>query len=440
MNTIDLLMLARLAPDVQEFLDSLGMFGWRLGLDRMHALLEHLDRPERRFASIHIAGSNGKGSVAHLLAGIYRHAGYRVGLYTSPHLVSPVERVCIDGRPLAVEVFESLVRELRPLVEKLQATYFETLTALAFLAFARERVKVAVIETGLGGRLDATNVVTPLCSVITTISLEHQAYLGNTLAAIAGEKAGIIKPETPCVVGNMPGEAMEVIRRTCMEQRAALYEATTLMHSEVRSMSLNGMQVRMIHRPADQVLELTTPLVGRHQVANLAVAVSTCRAVQNALPVPDSAIKAGIAVTRVPGRMDYDSGPPEILLDVAHNPQSMEALVTTLQEVRSQQRWIVVMGVLSDKDYRTMLDLLRDVTEQLICVTPPSERGLPAEELLAQALRLGIPAQKAETMKEAMQRARALCAGGRSILVTGSHYVVGAYLREKAGPGKKVLT
>lgn len=214
-----------LSSSTQAYLDKLGFFGWQLGLQRSIALSRFFGRPERSFASVHLAGTNGKGSTSAMLAALAQAAGLRVGLYTSPHLVHLNERIQINGKPISTRAFEALLRSCRPTVDELKATYFEVLTAIAFKYFAEQQVDLAVIETGLGGRLDSTNIITPELSIITSIGLEHQDYLGKNLAEIAGEKAGIIKRHRPCISGVRQPQAAAVIATACRKQRARLIEA-----------------------------------------------------------------------------------------------------------------------------------------------------------------------------------------------------------------------
>ena len=418
-----------LSRDVSEFLNSLGMFGWKLGLERMNAMAGALNHPERKYTTIHIAGSNGKGTVAHILENIYLRAGYRVALYTSPHLVSPLERLRIQGRPIDATDFETGLRNMMPLLRQHQATYFEAMTLLAFERFARAGVDIAVIETGLGGRLDATNILRPTCSIITTIALEHQNYLGSTLELIAGEKAGIIKETVPCILGDMPETAQRVILNRCRAQRSEAILATDHIRVEVLHLSADGMTVRL-HLPAakESPAKIHTPLLGRHHVSNIASAVAAVLQLQPHHPVPMHAILQGLQHVRIPGRMQRLSASPPLLVDVAHNEQSIRAVLQTVSAIWPQRRLRIVMGLLRDKDVTNILQAVAAYPAHLICVTPFSERALQAEKLRQQAEHAGLPAVSEPSIIAAVETARKRARNEDVILITGSHYVVGEVL------------
>ncbi|MEX0601779.1 MAG: Mur ligase family protein, partial [Bacteroidota bacterium] len=256
-------------PETVRFLYRLQRSGMKFGLAGIHRLLDGLDNPERRFPAVHIAGTNGKGSTASIIASILSAAGYRTGLYTSPHLVDFRERIRINGKPIPKRDVVRLAGMLRPAIRKHKSTFFESVTALAFRYFAEKNVDVAVVETGLGGRLDATNVVNPVLTVITSISREHTEFLGNTLTSIAREKAGIIKPGVPCVVGVLPRKAVVAIRRRCRDQSAPLIpvrKKSITLHSA--TMRGSRISVSFSHR---QPLRLFLPLPGQFQIQNLAI-------------------------------------------------------------------------------------------------------------------------------------------------------------------------
>ncbi len=421
-----------LSRQTQAFLDGLGMFGWKLGLDRMWAMVRELGMPQERFATIHIAGSNGKGSVARILESVYLQQGYRVGLYTSPHLISPAERIRINGRALTDSEFDALVSDLRPVLERHQATYFETMTTLAFVAFARSGVELAIVETGLGGRLDATNILQPRATVITSISLEHRQYLGDTLEAIATEKAGIIKSGAPCIVGDLETGPLAVITQACQKQQVPLIHARNRVRVEMQRRSFAGMQLTILW-PAEALLVAQTRLLGRHQVANVRTALATIAELQSAFPVRLQAITDGLAAVTLPARMQVVQTERLLVLDVAHNPESMQALVETLKAIAPEKRWLVILGALQDKDVEAMMRPWQGMAAQFLCVRPPSERALDEHAFCERLRRLDLQAEALASMQDADSEAwRSLKAGqADALLVTGSHYVVGQFMQFK---------
>jgi len=364
-----------------EQLHGIRLFGQRLGLETMRDLCRQLGHPERQLRFLHIAGTNGKGSVAAMCHAALTAAGYRTGLYTSPHLVSFCERFQINQQPIAEADVVRLVAELLP---QPSATFFEVVTALALRYFAEQHVEVVVWETGLGGRLDATNVVTPLVSVITNIGFDHMQYLGDTLEQIAGEKAGIIKPGIPVVTG-VEGAALEVIRRVAAEQHAPL---------------------TVVNR-ADAVL---TPLIGAHQVINSAIAVATLRS----LNVPPN-----FATTRWPGRFQIVG---RYVLDGAHNPAAAEQLAVTLREQFPGKQIALVLGVLRDKDYAAACRILAPLAGTIACARVNSERTCDPGELAA-LCRAANPTAEVHAYPGVTE---ALAATNTEVVViTGSLFLVG---------------
>ena len=278
-----------LTPDSQRFLDNLGFFGWQLGLQRIEKLCEFFGQPQLKYPTVHIAGTNGKGSTAAMLAAIGQAAGLRTGLYTSPHLVRLNERIQINGVPVSFQEIEDVLASCRVLIEKMQATYFEALTIIAFQIFAQRKVELAIIETGLGGRLDATNVVQPEVSVITSIGLEHQKYLGRTLAVIAAEKAGIIKKNVTCVSGVRQPTAREPIRRRCRQQRVPFYELSECCVLHNISVQPSGLQFSLASPRFDlNLINLVSALRGQHQAGNAALAVLAARLLREKKICPPS--------------------------------------------------------------------------------------------------------------------------------------------------------
>ncbi len=429
--------------EATEFLFGLRRFGWRPGLETIQHLLGLLGNPQERVPSVHVAGTNGKGSTAAMLSAILRASGCRTALYTSPHLLSFTERIRIDGLPIREAEVAELADQLRALCEGRfvrsggpdalpdrppYPTFFEMTTAMAFLHFARRGAEVSVIEVGLGGRLDATNVLTPRVSVVTNISLEHQEYLGRSVAEIAAEKAGIIKAGVP-VVSGARGEALEVIKRIAAMRQAPLVSVPRQYGWQIRESGLEGQRFDL-EGPTRRYASLWIPLAGRHQVENAALAVATCEVLaRQGLRVGEADIREGLAATSWPGRLHWLPGRPRILLDGAHNPAGAEALAAFLTEHRAAlHRLILIFGVLKDKDWQAMLEHLGPLAERTILTRPPSERAADPHDL-RKARRHSAEVEVAPDPGEGLALARRAARPEDTILVTGSLYTVAAALR-----------
>jgi dihydrofolate synthase/folylpolyglutamate synthase len=415
--------------------------GIKPGLQVIEALSERMDHPERRFLVVHVAGTNGKGSVCALLEAILRRAGLRTGLYTSPHLVRFHERIRVDGQAMsdedvvarAAEVEAADARQaaetgLRP------ATFFELGTAMAFSHFARSGVQIAVVETGMGGRWDATNVVLPLVSVITPIGLDHQEYLGDTLTAIAGEKAGILKDGRPVVLAEQAEEAKEVLLAEARTRRAPVISAPEEV--EVRPARaprgfdrLSGQRISVRSAQADYGT-VTLGLLGDHQRANAAVAVAAAEQVFAALGrEPEAeAVSAGLAAARWPARLQILETQPPLLLDGAHNPAGAVALAAALRDLFGERPGAFVIGLSRDKDVAGVLRPLRPWLRRAWAVAYAGDRALPPDDLAA---RLRGPGREVSTasLGEALAAARTWAAAEEGfVCVCGSLYLAGDVL------------
>ncbi len=396
----------------------------KFDLAHMHALLEALGHPERRFRSVLIAGTNGKGSTAATLASILVTAGHRTGLYTSPHLVRINERIRVNGEPIADADFgvvhERVEREAQRLVAAGELpwhpSFFEILTAMAFEQFARVPVEMAVLEVGMGGRLDATNVVDPLVSVITDIALDHQKFLGNTLAEIAGEKAGIIRPGGVVVTLPQHPAANEVLGRAILERNARAVNAA----SYVPDFTPNSTDNR---QPATGNYELTvmgeritiaSPLRGRHQWRNLALAVAAAEELdRSGIRISAGEIERGIRVTRWPGRFQIvQKGGREYVFDVAHNPAGAWALRAALSERYPDCRLTFVFGVMRDKAIEEIARILFPLGERVIATRADNPRSADPEEIRAAAAPMGTEVLCEADVAAALERARAGRRGG----------------------------
>jgi dihydrofolate synthase/folylpolyglutamate synthase len=436
--------------EATAYLYGLRRFGWRPGLETIRQLLMLVGNPQDSFPCVHIGGTNGKGSVAAMTAAILTAAGYRTGLYTSPHLRSFTERIQTDGTPIEETGVATLTGRLAAVAARHFAagtgppppgclshpTFFELTTAMTFLHFASRDVGAAVIEVGLGGRLDATNVVVPEVAAITNVTLEHEAYLGRTVTEIAGEKAGIVKAGVP-VVTAAEGEALAVIRRAADEREAPVIEVPRDYTWQVRSSRMEGLRLDLFG-PAGAYSDLFVPLAGRHQAENAALAVGLAETLATrGFRIHPDAVRQGLAVVRWPGRLQTAAQRPRVLLDGAHNPAGIEVLERFLVEQQEALgRLVLVFGVLADKDWRAMLAPLLPFAEALILTRPPGERGTDPAEVAAGA-RDRHPDVRVETDPvAALVLARSLAGEEGTVLVAGSLYLVGAVfgkLEQSAG-------
>ena len=403
-------------------------------LDRMRALMVLLGNPEQKYPSLHVAGTKGKGSTSALMAAALKAGGYKTGLYTSPHLQDYVERIQIDGQPIPHAELVELVEQVRPHVAAVpQLTTFEITTAIGLLHFARQKVDAAVIEVGLGGRLDATNVVTPRVSVITSLSYDHMAVLGNTLTLIAGEKAGIIKTGIPVVSSPQKDEALVVLERVAKEHQAPL----TLVGREVLftagDHSLDGQTLsittkkkaedgqRKVENNQESVI-LRIPLLGQHQVVNAATAFTAIQA--SGLNVSTEAIRKGFADVTWPCRFEIVSREPPVILDSAHNQDSFEKLAQTLEDYYPGRAVLLIFGSSEDKDVYGMLSALRGRLKLILATKATHPRAIEPEKIVETANRLGVRAEAVVPVEAALSRARVLAkVGGEIVLSAGSMFV-----------------
>jgi dihydrofolate synthase/folylpolyglutamate synthase len=403
--------------DALDFLYARTTGIWRLGLERVEAFLHSLGDPHRRLRTLHVAGTNGKGSVCATLEAVLRAKGLRTAVYTSPHLVDFRERFLIDGAPVAPEQIVEFVEKWTPEVERLGATFFEATTAMAFEFFAQANVDIAIIETGLGGRLDATNVITPLVAGVATIGIDHVEYLGATLEEIALEKAGIFKRGVPAIVGD-PNPAI----RELLAQHARAHGANPVRviydeggPSNVR-VTATGTSFSLGER------SFVTPLLGAHQAANSAVAIAMLEALPPEFAPSEAEIHAGMPHVRLPGRFQRVG---KYLFDVAHNPAGAAVLASTLTAIAPPKPIVAVLSVLSDKDWRGIMDALAPVVERFILTnapTAPPSRAWTIPEPLNYARDRGWNAEVIRDFDRALVRG---AADGATVLITGSFHTVG---------------
>ncbi len=432
----ELVMTASKEPTIQisrtiSYLYSLQWRGMKLGLRNIRALMNYAGHPERRFLSIHIAGTNGKGSTASFLASIAKEGGYKTGLYTSPHLLRFTERIKIDGKELSDDRLVYYIEDLRPAIEASHATFFEAATAVAFLYFADEGVDLAVIETGMGGRFDATNIVVPLVSVITNVAFDHTEYLGNTLSKIAREKGGIIKAGVPVVTGAGERQVLRVFRAIARQKKTRVHHIDRIA-SGIPAGQVAGKHAFRLTTGPMQGKKIVPGLAGKHQEMNARLAIAACDLMLRSTGrkfrgINNAAILRGLLRVRrntgLRGRLERLNRRGKFLLDVAHNPAGIAALLRSLP-VGPGRPTVAVFGVMKDKDYRRMLEELAEIVPALVVVAPETGRALAARALFREARKTGIPVSYGGSVKEGLKAARQMAGRSGTILVTGSHYVV----------------
>ena len=396
-------------------------------LARMRELAERLGRPQKTAPVLHVAGTKGKGSVAAMASSILRAAGLRVGLFTSPHLHTFRERVRVQGEPSTEAQFASALARVWAHVEAMGAhapagrpTTFEVLTAMAFDLFREERVDVQVVEVGLGGRLDATNVADSRVAVITPVSLDHTAILGHTVAEVAAEKAGIIKSPSPMVVAPQPAEAIAVIEGAASAARAPLVRVGHEVTVELREHDLSGQSVR-IETPV-RPYDVRVPLLGAHQAENAAVAVAAVEAL--GLGVPEQAFADGLAAVRWDGRFQVLRSTPYVVVDGAHNAHSMSRLCEAVRDYLAPERTVVLFGCSTDKDLEAMVGELAGTAALAIVCRSRHPRAASPDRVADAFRRAGIDAREAADVGSALAEARAQAGPADLVLVTGSLFVV----------------
>jgi dihydrofolate synthase/folylpolyglutamate synthase len=412
----------------------------KFDLGRMAVLLERLGNPHRGYPTIHIAGTKGKGSAAAMCASVLQEAGYKTGLYISPHMTDYAERIQVNGETIPHDTLATLVNEIKPYVEQIpQLTTFELTTALAFQHFAQEGVEAAVIEVGLGGRLDATNVIDPLLSIITSISLDHVNVLGDTLGKIAYEKAGIIKPGRPVVSAPQKEPARLVIEQVAAERNSPLVQVGKDFLYQAETHSLDGQtfsiwpSAEFRSSPAGAALageeamhpqRLTIPLLGLHQVENAATAFAALQIARHTgMEIPDGSISKGMEKVSWPGRFELLHHDPPLIVDSAHNQDSAVRLKQALDDYLPGRPVIVIFGASEDKDVPGMLTALKPRIDQLIATQSIHPRAMDAGQIVEVSRGLGIPATEAIPLEAAMVNAMQAAGKEAAVLVTGSLFV-----------------
>lgn len=436
--------------DAVAFLYALQKYGIKLGLDNPRRLLSLLGDPQDSFRSIHVAGTNGKGSTSAMIASVLKSAGCKVGLFTSPHLVSFTERIKVSDVEISEQEVVELTNEIREIVragseagsrkpeaetaagpEPFLPTFFEFVTAMGLLYFKRRGVEWAVVETGMGGRLDATNVLMPKVTVITNISYDHREFLGQTMKEIAGEKAGIIKSGIPVVSSSQEHEAAKVIEEKTSGGKAPLFVHGRDFFSRVKNSDMNG--ITFDYEGGKRLKGLYVPLCGMHQLENASVAVKTIELITEEEGISDQSIREGLAQTIWRGRLELikDAGYNyDILIDGAHNPSASKALAEALKRyfLPSYGKVILILGIMADKDIDGIMKPLLPVASETIFTAPGYERAASPEKLADYASVMGFSSEVTHSLKEALDRAGASAEGSslRTLtVITGSFYTIG---------------
>jgi dihydrofolate synthase/folylpolyglutamate synthase len=420
------------ADDPIAFLLSLERVGMKFGLQNISQLCAALDHPEQAFASVIVAGTNGKGSVTAMVHAALRAAGHLAARYTSPHLERLEERFVVGDDEVTPQALAGAIGRVQPAVARLLAdgtfdappTFFECTTAAAFELFRSAGVRVAVLEVGLGGRLDATNVVTPLVAAITSIDVDHQAQLGDTIESIAREKAGVIKPGIPVVCGRLPDAAARVVADVCRERGARLVRVPDRVRSVARVTSTET--IVSLESSEHRLDDVRLALAGRHQVENAATAVVILEELSKlGIPVDAAAIRRGLTCARWPARLErVRHGSAEVLLDAAHNPAGARALADHLRAT-DWSDVSLVFGAMRDKDVRGMLDTLLPTCRHLICATAPSPRAMSADALAAIGAELAPAGVVVEVVADPAAALARACQYSSRVVVAGSIFLVG---------------
>lgn len=420
-------------PTAIQWLFGLQKYGIKFGLSSTLNLLARLGLDHTRGEYLHIAGTNGKGSVAAMLSAILTAAGYPAALFTSPHLVRLNERFRLQEKDIEDLRLLALINRVHEVIDEAEPpTFFEFVTAMALLYFLEEGARPIILETGMGGRLDATNIVSPLVTVITNIAMDHEEFLGRTLKEVAAEKAGIIKPGAPLITGARQRRVLEIFRRRCQECQVPMYVADR--HFRVRGRPPG----RFTYYGLEWELhDLAVSLSGRHQYNNAALALAALEVLASrGYEIPEQAVRQGLLQVRWPGRLERLATDPRILLDGAHNPAAAVILARTLKNLKKSGRIFLILGIMADKDMAGILSKLVPVAHTVICTRPKYFRAARPEELAAQVAAFGVATETAESIPEAIRRARELAGSKDHLVITGSLYTVGeakAYLEGVEG-------
>jgi dihydrofolate synthase/folylpolyglutamate synthase len=423
--------------DSLDYLYGLEHHGIVFGLNNIRNILESLGNPHEKVRTVHIGGTNGKGSTAAMIHSILSRCGYRVGLYTSPHLMSFTERIRIDGREITEDEVVHLTEQIRGAIRKRSIpetfTFFDFTTAMALLYFVEQGVDLAVVEVGLGGRLDSTNVVVPLLTVITNISMDHRDYLGNTLEQVAREKAGIIKEGRDVLTAATQPKVLDLLSQVCLGKKASLFRvgrdfrgrrvAPRRFHYHGRKLNLPNLELN---------------LSGRHQITNATTALAAIEMLRGSgYRVGNEAIYGGLGNVRWSGRLEVVMESPRVLLDGAHNPGAAKRLKEAISEEFTYERLLLALGIMSDKDYRRIISILVPLADMIVLCKPRSERAALPRVLLNEVERTGKRGKIIEDVGEAARYLLSMATKRDLVCITGSFYTIGEAKASLSSPGKR---
>ena len=416
--------------EAMKYITEVGNFGSNYGLERTHKLLEYLDNPEKNLKLIHIAGTNGKGSTTSMITEILMGAGYKVGMYTSPFIEEFEERIQINRNNIPKETLAALMDEIKEAVDKVieagynHPTEFEIITVLMLLYFKKENIDFGVIEVGLGGTLDSTNVITPILQVITSISFDHTNLLGNTLEEIAGEKAGIIKKEIPTVIYPQQEEALKVIKNKCLEMGSDLYIAN---NENLKFENVVNRDKPYQLLKYNNEIDILLPLLGEHQIINLSVAMKAIEVLnnRNITDISVGSIVKSIKNVTWKGRLEVLSNNPYVVIDGAHNIQGIETLSRNIKKYFKYNNLYLILGILADKDVDEMVKVITPMAKKVYAVTPNSIRAELAEDLKNEIIKYNENCQAYDDYKEAYLSALNNADENDLVLASGSLYMIG---------------
>jgi len=411
-----------------EYLQNLTSLGWKFGLKKIRSLLKEIDNPQEKYKVVHVAGTNGKGSTSSMLDSILRSAGYKTGLFTSPHLFYVGERIKYNGIPISKEKLIEYIEYLQPLIKKYKCTFFESITAIALLYFADKKVDIAVVEVGLGGRLDATNVVNSILSIITNINIDHTRQLGSDRKSIAKEKAGIIKHNSICISNSSYKSVNSVFEQFC---RVRFTDHVSIADQiEINNVKLTEKFTTLdLSINGSYYPHLKLSLIGSHQVQNAALAVATANVLNDKfLPIKTNHIYKGLSHVQWKGRLQTLSLNPKIVVDVAHNPHGVSVLKKSIKTIYNYKRLILLMGIAKDKLYDDMLKQIAPSADLFIAVKAANRRSLSAAILGNVAKKYTKNVVKCRSVQKGLQIALENANTDDLILCTGSHYTVGEFM------------
>ena len=416
---------------VIDYLFALQRHGIKLSLDNIKALLQPLNNPQNQWPCVHIAGTNGKGSTAAMIESILMKAGYKVGLYTSPHLVDFRERIRINRVHIPEKAVIDFIIKMKPLIDKITPSFFEATTALAFWYFAKEEIDVGIIEVGLGGRLDSTNVVNPLISVITSVDMDHQKYLGKTIQEIASEKAGIIKPNIPCITTNINANVLEALSQKCVSQNSELIRINDISKSKILSMNLEGTYLDLnIANNSFNSLYLNLP--GEHQIENAILAIGTLLHLSGKLKISENNIFEGLGDVQWKGRIDLISKKPFIIIDVSHNTSGFEKTLSFLNKYFPKEKLKVVTALQEDKDFQKIGEILTYYSKEVFLIDLKLGKPLSPLKFCGVLNQEGVKSSVVSSLTEIQNKLHGSKHDNDLWLIIGSHYLAGeAYQKLK---------